>query len=290
MRKSGNARTCAAAAVTAVGTTAVLLTAGASAPAALADPSSPVEVTVARDKKELREGGTAEYTVTLRNRTGHDYRGLTVAQMLPASFHPSKTEPTAAVTPSEASWKTDLPAKSSLKFTLKGDLGTIAEQEAGHVPGGGKATDGKPRQGRSDGSGNGEDSGDSTGKATARLSTSVCVQEAVTVRDGKVTRDKTDKRPDDGAGTATGGTTSGGTGEAGKGVDGTGRGGPGVDSTVGRILTCDSEAAVLRASNSQDGAGSSWMFGSIGTALVLAGGAGFAVHRHRTRSMRRSRP
>lgn len=245
MRNAGSARLCAAAAATAAG----LLVSAPMTSAASADP--PVEVTVEDGGKALREGGTTSYTITLRNRTSHDYRGLTVAQMMPASFHPSQTQPKADMKPDRASWKTDLAAKSSQKFTLTGDVGTVAEQEAGHA--GSASTDEKPRA-RGPAGEQPEGRGD-----RARVSTSVCVQEPVTVRDGSV---------------SDGDTGAGDTQE------------PNGASTVGRILTCDSAANVLHASADDRGVDDTWLYASVGTVLLLAGGAGFALNRRRTRSSR----
>lgn len=232
MRSSGKARSRATAAVTAAALSLVPL------PAAAADPSSPVEVTVRTGQKQLREGGTTSYTITLRNRTSRELRGLTVAQVVPASFHPLETEPEATVKPTEASWTTDLPAQGSQEFTLKGELGTVAEQDAGHAarPGTGHGPAGEQAEARSGGS------------RAARVSTSVCVQEPVTVHN------------------------SGPVGAGPKyGNDG--------KNTVGRILTCDSAADVLHASVEPRESDNSWLYGSIGMVLLLAGSAAFALHR-----------
>lgn len=238
MRSPGKARTCATAAVTVA---ALFLPVSA----AFADPSSPVEVTVRTDRKELREGGRTSYTITLRNRTSRDYRGLTVAQVVPASFHPSETKPQATVKPTEASWTTDLPAQSSQEFTLRGDVGTVAEQDAGHAA----------RPGKGQGPAGEQAGPEGAGGRAARVSTSVCVQEPVTVENS---------------------------GPVGAGTESASGNGDGKN-TVGRILTCDSAANVLHASVEPRESGGSWPYGFIGTVLLLAGGAGFALHRRSTR-------
>ncbi|NLU68084.1 DUF11 domain-containing protein [Streptomyces sp. HNM0574] len=231
----------------------VLLLSAAPVAAAASTPAAqpaPVDVRVANEGKSLREGASTRYTITLRNTSARDLKGLTVTQTMPASLHPSGSEPKAYLKPGRASWYTDLPAKGTVRLSLDGDVGTIAEHEAGQA-----VAEEDPKRP--------ETQGDGRGTTAVRLSTSVCVQESVRVRDGKAAPQP--ENPEQGGG----GEESA---ERRRG------------NTVGRIIGCASDADVLHASPSgasADGGGHPWLYGSAGAALVLAGGAAFVTYRRR---------